>query len=281
MTKLIRKTALIVLSVVVLAAAATYAGSERRLHKRYPLPVAEFHADSGLPIEEASRRARSFMCLGCHQSAGNVLFQAPLVGTLVAPNISRIAPAYSDGELERLIRHGIKKDGTAALVMPSATLAHLADDDVANIITWLRSLPQQPDAEPSTSSFGPLGRVALALDKLPFEADHTPSDLPALRHRPDDLGSYLVANTCSHCHRLQTDSEVDGRITPPLAVVAQAYSLAEFTTLLRTGKGIGNRELGLMSLVARADFSNFDDAEIASIHEWLQTDPQDGSPAHP
>lgn len=245
------------------------------------VPVAEFHADSGLPIEEASRRGRSFMCIGCHQTAGNVLFQAPLVGTVVAPNISRIARSYTDGELERLIRHGVKKDGTAALVMPSATFAHLADDDVANIIAWLRTLPEQPDAQPAESSFGPLGRVALALDQVPIEADHLPRDLPALRHRPGDLGRYLVANTCSHCHHMQTESEVDGKITPPLAVVTQAYSLPDFTTLLRTGKGSGNRELGLMSAVARADFSNFNDAEIASIHAWLQTNPQDGSPDQP
>ncbi|WP_412049166.1 c-type cytochrome [Hoeflea sp. Naph1] len=278
MKKLLRKFAVIVLSIVVLGAGAVFVGSEHRLGKTYDIAVADFHANPGLPVEEASRRGRTFMCVGCHRSAGNVLFTAPLVGTLVAPNISRIAPTYSDGELERLIRHGVKKDGTAALVMPSATFAHLADDDVANIITWLRTLPEAPDTQPAASSFGPLGRLALALDQLPFEADHTPAGLPELAHRPADTGRYLVANTCSHCHHLQTEAEVEGKVVPPLAVVSQAYSLADFTQLLRTGIGLGGRELGLMSEVARADFSNFDESEIASIHAWLQTNPQDERP---
>jgi cytochrome c553 len=269
MKKLIRKIALYALSIPVLATVAILAGSEYRLNKSYPVQVADFHSDTGIPVEEASRRGRSFMCIGCHQTGGNVLFTAPLVGTLVAPNVSRIARTYSDGELERLIRHGVKKDGTAALVMPSATFAHLADDDVANIITWLRTLPEAPDAQPAASSFGPLGRIALALGQ------------PKLAHRPDDIGRYLVANTCSHCHNLQTEGQVEGKPTPPLAIVAQAYSLSEFTTLLRTGKGTGDRELGLMSAVSRDDFSNFNDAEIASIHAYLQSGPQDESPLRP
>ncbi|AKI00314.1 Cytochrome c [Hoeflea sp. IMCC20628] len=268
------------LSIVALGAVAIYIGSEHRLGKTYEVAVTDFHADTGLPIEEASRRGRSFMCVGCHRSAGNVLFKAPLVGTLVAPNISRIAPTYTDGELERLIRHGIKKDGSAALVMPSATFAHLADDDVANIISWLRTQPEAADALPSATSFGPLGRLALALDQLPFEADHTPHDRPKLAHRPENPGQYLVANTCSHCHHLQTNAEVEGKMVPPLAIVSQAYSLGDFIKLLHTGIGTGDRDLGLMSEVARANFSNFTEAEIASIHEWLLTEPQDES-AHP
>jgi hypothetical protein len=39
---------------------------------------------------------------------------------------------------------------------------------------------------------------------------------------------------------------------------------------MRTGKAAGNREVGLMSKVARDDFSHLNDAELRSIHAYLK-----------
>jgi hypothetical protein len=47
------------------------------------------------------------------------------------------------------------------------------------------------------------------------------------------------------------------------------YSLGAFTTLLRTGKSVGDRELGLMKQVARKRFSHFTDAEIGALYTFL------------
>jgi cytochrome c553 len=254
--------------VAAVIAVAVYGVSELRLLRIYDVALTAFRARTGLSMEEAERRTRSLMCMGCHREAGNVIFEAPWVGKLVAPNLTRLVPTYSDAELERLIRRGVKKDGTGVIAMPSASFAHLADEDVSAIVAWLRSRKPLPDSGPSATEWGPLGRLALALGQVPYDADHIPSvNAPAIR--PKDLGRYLYESTCSHCHDLDEARQVQKQTAPGLRIVAPAYPIDAFRALLRTGKGLGDRELGLMSVTAREDLRHFTDREIDAIYRFL------------
>jgi cytochrome c553 len=256
---------------IAVAAGGIYVLAHHRLSAQYDEPL--LASTSALPaptLAEAERKAHSLMCFGCHREAGNAILNDPLVGTLVAPNLSRIAPLYTDAELERLLRRGVKKDGTAAIAMPSSNFARLADEDIKAIVTYLRHLPPRPDAEPSEGRFGPLGLVALALGKVEFDADKIGGD-PAPLTRPKALGRYLVDATCSHCHEMNAEHDNGfGMKTPGLKVVIQAYDATAFKTMLRTGKGTGDRDLGLMSEEARLDFSHLNDAEIDAIYRYLR-----------
>jgi hypothetical protein len=49
------------------------------------------------------------------------------------------------------------------------------------------------------------------------------------------------------------------------------YSPEAFTQLMRTGKGLGERDLKLMSEVARSRFVNFTDEEISELYRYLMT----------
>lgn len=258
------------LAVVVLGVAGIYAGSVLRLTRHYDSPVLAFDAKAfNIAPAEAQRRAESMMCADCHQKAGQVLFEADGVGKLVAPNLTRMAKAYSDGELERLIRKAIKRDGTAAMVMPAKTYAYLADEDVAAVITWLRGMKELPDAVPGGTQWGPLGRVALATNKVAFEADHLPSFVPT-KTRPADVGRYLVDVACLHCHRMKVDYDNGfGMKTPALAAMVQGYDYDQFAALLNTGKPIGGREMPFMSKVSREAFAFYSDTEKRAIYDYL------------
>lgn len=257
-------------AIVLLAVSGVYIASELRRLKTYDAPLTAFDAHTfPFPPGEAERRARTMMCLGCHGEAGNVIFTADNVGTLVAPNLTRKIPDYSDAELERLIRRGIKKDGTGVIAMPAATYANMSDDDLAAVITFMRSRKLLPDHQPAASSWGPLGRVALALGQIPYEADHVANVHPP-KARPTDPGAYLVSVTCQHCHNL--DSARDngfGMKTPPLKMMAASYTFDEFSALMSTGEGKGDRNLGLMSEVAKNEFSHFSEAERRAIYDYL------------
>ena len=268
MRKWFRRAAATLLSIILLVLVGVYAGAQMRLKRSYDVPLAAFSAPVVLPDDEAKRRALTFMCSGCHQEAGGVIFEAPGVGRLVAPNLGRVARAYSDDELARLVRHGVKRDGTGVIAMPSSTFAHIADEDVGAIIQWLRALPEQPDAQPERTEWGPLGLAALVAGEVPFEADHIPAITPPAR-RPAELGKYLYDSTCSHCHDLDTERAVEGAVAPALRIVAPAYSRHDFARLMRTGKALSERELKLMSNIARSDFAHFTDAEIAAIRGSL------------
>jgi mono/diheme cytochrome c family protein len=251
-----------------LLAAAIYGASELRRLRTYDVALTDFTVRTDLSMEEAERRTRSLMCMGCHQEAGNVIFEAPGVGKLVAPNLTRLVPTYSDAELERLIRHGVKKDGTGVIAMPSASFAHLADEDVSAIVSWLRSREPLADNGPPATEWGPLGRVALALGQVPYDADRI-TRVAASANRPKALGRYLYESTCSHCHDLEEPRQVQKQTAPGLKVVAPAYPPEAFRALLRTGKGLGDRELGLMSVTAREDLRHFSDHEIDEIYRFL------------
>jgi cytochrome c553 len=270
MKKWLKWIATTLVTIVVLAVSGVYVASELRRTRTYDAPLAAFDATRfRFAPGEAERRARTMMCLGCHGEAGNVIFQADNVGRLVAPNLTRKIPEYSDSELERLIRRGIKKDGTAVIAMPAVTFANMSDDDLAAVITFMRSRKLIPDHQPSETEWGPLGRVALATNKIPYEADHVTNFNPPPT-RPADLGKYIVSVTCSHCHNL--DSERDngfGMKTPPLKAMVSSYTFEEFSKLFATGKGKGGRSLGLMSEVAKNEFSHFSDAERRALYDYL------------
>lgn len=270
MKKWLLRIATALVAVVLLAVSGIYVMSELRRTKTYDSALTAFDATTfSFTPGEAERRARSMMCLGCHGEAGNVIFQADNVGRLVAPNLTRMIPQYTDSELERLIRRGVKKDGTGVIAMPSATYANLADDDLAAIITFMRSRKLLPDHQPATSEWGPLGRVALATDKIPYEADRV-RVFEHDRTRPADLGKYLVGVTCSHCHNL--DSEHDdgfGMKTPALRMMVSGYTFDEFSALFATGKGKGGRDLGLMSEAAKNEFSHFSEGERRALYDYL------------
>ena len=47
---------------------------------------------------------------------------------IVAPNLTRIVHEYSDQELEAVIRHGVRPDGSSVVIMPSAMFANVSDE---------------------------------------------------------------------------------------------------------------------------------------------------------
>lgn len=230
-------------------------------------------------IDEGERLARLRGCFGgCHGRTltGNIFFEVPDGTTLVAPDIAAIADSLSTAELERVIRHGVRPDGTSVLlVMPSEMLYNLSDADVGKIIAFLQSQEPGNESFPETS-FGPVGRLMLMMFKQETDTilaaelvDHEAVRLDATNSAPEVLGEYLAMTTCTECHGSDL-SGWPGQNIPPLAIVA-AYSPEDFATLMRTGVPIGERELGLMATVAVNRFAHFTDEEIAALHTYLQT----------
>jgi hypothetical protein len=56
--------------------------------------------------------------------------------------------------------------------------------------------------------------------------------------------------------------------TPDLVVVG-AYSQADFARLMKTGIAVGDRQLGLMTAVAKTRFSQLHDLEVQALYDFL------------
>lgn len=243
-----------------------------------PLTAVPIPADAA-GIDEGQRLARTRGCYnGCHGDTvtGDVFFELPDGSVLVSPDLAAAAKKYSAAELERIIRHGVRPDGTSVLLaMPSEMFHSLSEEDVGSIIGFLQS--QMPREEPLPQTyFGPLGRLLLLLFKqdtgtiLAAESiNHSAARLDASTGDAEKVGKYIAMTSCTECHGPELRGWPDDHV-PSLAIVA-AYSLEDFTTLLRTGVPTGGRELDLMAEVATRRFSYFADSEIAALHAYLRT----------
>jgi cytochrome c553 len=229
-------------------------------------------------IEEGQRQAQLRGCSGgCHgRTTEGLVFVELFDGTrVVAPDLARIAARYSTVELERAIRHGVKPDGTSVLrVMPSEMLAGLSDQHLGMIIAYLRSQAEGKEALPK-SRYGPVARFMGMLFKREMgtllAAEVIDHEHPTPIGPPDeaDFGRYLAQTVCTECHGSDLRGAPDGTI-PGLAMTL-AYSREDFERLMREGKPLGERELGMMAGVARSRFVRFTDEELTALHAYLHS----------
>lgn len=266
-------TALAIAALLVMAGAFVYAGSEWILRRRHDVALQPVPAPAaGIDDAEGRRRAVLIGCLeGCHGRQGEGGYEeARGIFRAVAPTLSSVLPAYSDAELARLVRFGVKRDGVSAVGMPSATFHPMSDDDLAVIFRHLRGRPPLP-AVPRSRRVLPLGRLALVLGKWKISADDVDPARPRWgelpRTTPFERGRYLASVICSECHGL--DLEGMSYFPSPSLRIANGYYLEQFRRLLRTGEHLSGRTDGLMSRLSRSAFVEFTDPEIDDLYAFL------------
>ena len=226
-------------------------------------------------IQEGKRLATIYGCFNsCHgdRMQGLVMLDDPGIARIVAPNLTRAVRQYSNAELERVIRHGVKKDGTSTWVMPSPMFSHMTDEDLGNVIAFLRSVPEVEGLDREIT-MRPLGRIGIVVGKFKPLAStiQRQQQHAALTDRSDPLafGEYVVKTTCTECHgqKLQGDDFLQA---PPLSVLA-GYSDNSFRRLLKTGIAIGGRRLGLMSEMGETRFPSLTDEELEAMRVYLRS----------
>ena len=129
------------------------------------------------------------------------------IGTLLGPNLTSGAGsrtlAYTPRDWDRIVRHGVLPDGRPA-VMPSEDFQLMSDQELSDIITYVRTLPAVNNTVPA-STFGPLGTVLVAAGQMHFSAALIPSHSePHARQPPAaaasaEFGRHL-AGVCTGCH---------------------------------------------------------------------------------
>jgi len=139
---------------------------------------------------------------------GGMMMDAPPVGVIRGPNITRgrggVTAGYTSADWDRIVRHGVLRDGSQA-VMPSEDYFAMSDHELSDMIAYIRSRPAV-DAEVPKASFGPIGKVLLALGKYPLSAERVEDHKRAHRVEPPaaaetpEFGAHLTA-TCLGCHR--------------------------------------------------------------------------------
>jgi cytochrome c553 len=256
--------------IVLVLTAVVYGGSEWIIRQSHAVPLAHIAIPKdAASIAEGGRLATIEGCTGCHgPNGGGLVWSKDLLGgTIAPPAIARKIASYSDDELVRLIRHGVRKDGSALFIMSTGAHRNLADDDLAKIAAWLRTLKPGPKDSLADTSFGPMPRFAILIGGLPSSLH---PETVAEVHRPADTGRYFYKAICADCHLLDKPNTIESETAPALAPMAASYDAPAFKKLLRTGVGMSKPNLGLMSSVAKESLHALSDDEIAALQAYLK-----------
>ena len=279
MRRLFKSTSYALLACVLASLAFSiyvYFATTRMFDQRYPVVAAAIAPTTG---PEAIARGKALAdrtgCTDCHKAdlRGGLFHDGGLLeGRYYASNLTRKAQVYSDEDLVRIVRQGVRPDGRSVYAMPSSGFVRLTDAEMADIIAFVRSLPAGGIEQPE-HYIGPLDRWGLlnAAHGFKFMVSYVADEQ---RRDPVDAGPqhavarHLTSIACRECHAGDLTGNGWDSDAPDLAV-ATSYNLPQFTRLLRTGIGVDGKEHGLMTTVARGRLYHLTDQEIAGIHAYL------------
>lgn len=233
-----------------------------------------------------------YVCIECHghDFSGGVMIDDPAVGTAKGPNLtggkgSRISE-FKVSDWDRMVRHGIRPDGTPTL-MPASDFYAMSDRELSDIISYIRSLPKI-DKESPPIVLGPLLKVLVATKQVRLAADNHPGhDKTHVAEPPTDtdpivFGKHL-AQTCTGCHNMQfTGGKIDGGPpdwAPAANLTALPHTWEQFEQVMRTGTKRDGTSVKLpMTLIVPAAKA-MSDKELRALFAYLQSTPAATSPA--
>ena len=135
------------------------------------------------------------------RGAGRLIASDPELGTVYSANITADQEtgigSWTDGEVARAIREGIRKDGSALFpLMPYERYRHLSDEDLAAVIVYIRTLPPVKKSVAKPEIKFPINRLVLGMPQPVAAPVHDPKFSSEA-----DRGKHLAElASCSGCH---------------------------------------------------------------------------------
>jgi hypothetical protein len=222
-------------------------------------------------------------CHGADTGGGKSIPVGPL-GLFTAPNITAggLGAAYSDGELFRVVRNGLKKDGRSLRFMPAHEISWLPDSDITALVSYLRTLP--PVQKPN----GPMeiGTMAKVLDRFDMivvdVARRINHEQPELAPPPTPDASYgrFLGKLCTGCHGATfgggpipgapPELPIPLNITPDASGL-KGWTFEDFDKLLMEGMRKNGKKLDPFMPVQA--LSKMDETEKKALWAYLQSLP--------
>lgn len=303
MKKILKWLSISLLSVIVIFIAIV----AMRQHRKFSVPYPNIHASTDSNIINRGKHLvlATAHCANCHGKpaqknvqgtdpdlSGGVLFDLPL-GKIYSPNLTPGKGGigtFSDREIARVLRYGVRPDGTAMLdIMP---FHNTSDEDLQAIISYLRQLKPVNRIQPKTN-FSIPGKIVNAFLISPVP----PIGQAPASVKKDSIaayGKYLATSltNCRGCHtnrnlltgaftgieyagglalESKTDSGTVIYTTPNLTTGADSringWSREQFIARFRKGRLLKESHMPWES------FSRMDDIELTAIYKYLKTLP--------
>jgi mono/diheme cytochrome c family protein len=225
----------------------------------------------------------SGFCGACHSNTGTLTggrdigehFPAP-VGRLIAANLTPAGQLsrWSDGEIFRAIRNSVDADGHRLIIMSLTNAGALSDDDIHDLIAYIRSVPAAGEPTPNPpDQLNPLGLIMVGAGLFPSgKAVFTGAIIAPPKAATSEYGSYILSyQDCRTCHGANLGGGVPGQFGPvgPSLAVVEDWKLEEFIATMRTGVDPNGYHLNGNLMPWRA-IGNMDDEELGAIYAYLK-----------
>lgn len=283
--------ALVVVILLLGAAGVLYLRGQSRFQQTYNMPDDPVAVPNDTASLARGQHLAALLCSGCHGAnlAGTDFFDDSSLGVIHASNLTSgqggIGAAYTDADFVRILRHGVRPDGTSVFVMPAKDFHYLSDQDLGSLIAYLRAAP------PVDQKWGPkhftfLGNALIGLgvfDNLIMaeQIDHTgPRPAAPAIGVTGEYGGYLVRlNGCRQCHGQQlsggkVDDPTINMLGPNLTPGGELamWSEADFVQTMRTGVTPAGRPLSEV-MPWKLYGSQMTDDELQAIYRHLHSLP--------
>lgn len=280
----------VIVVLLIAVVAAVMAASEQRFNAVHTVVVDSIT----IPTDEASiaegqRLTTVFSCIDCHgvDFSGGIVLDDPMIGRVAAPNLTPggSGATFTDEDWVRAIRYGLGPDGRSLVVMPSNEFYQISDNDLGEMIAYLKSLPAIEDTIDRTRSAGLLIRALylagqvplLPVDKIDLTAPHPEAPEPGITV---EYGQYF-GSMCVGCHGpnlsggaipgVPAEPPFPANITPDEATGLGTWTEADFIRALREGKRPDGTDIGLA--MPWMNFRHMTDDEIKALWLYLQSVP--------
>jgi mono/diheme cytochrome c family protein len=276
---------------LVLVAAVAMAGKSMGERKRARTvsvavqPVA--WATEAVALDRGRYLYQSRGCAECHgRDGGGREFINDGKGMRISgPNITLggATTRYTAEDWVRIVRHGVRANGTAAFIMPSEDYARFTDTDVAALVGYVRTLPPLAGGVavvelplPVLALYG-FGAIQDAFEKIDHAAAPTQPVIAAVNAQH---GAY-VANMCIGCHGPglsggtipggPPDWPAAANLTPGEGSALVRYpEVNSFVTMLRSGKRVDGTPIRVMPFDSLREL---DDTDVQALYTYLKTVP--------
>ncbi len=203
---------IIIIGIIFVVGIAASISTTNRLQKPYDISSEHVEIPTDNASIEEGKRLASIYCIECHDQnlAGKNYSDDPSVVFLDTANLTAgeggVGSFYTNEDWVRAIRHGVNPDGRALFVMPSQYFYNFSDEDLGQIIAYLKSAPSENRTAQETT-YGFLGKVLIGLglfeDVISAEViDHDgPRPIAPDAEGSVEFGNYLVDTfRCKSCH---------------------------------------------------------------------------------
>ncbi len=279
------------LLIILIAGTALYLNSaaKERLAKKHDITPKAIEIPTDSASIATGQKWVSILCSECHGAdlAGTKFLDDPDMGTIYAPNLTPagVGKSYTDLDWDRAIRHGVGHDKRPLIIMPSKDFKFMPDDQTAQIIAYLKTVPAAGEPLPlpkTTFLCNVLLQSGAFGDALSVETiDHnSPSHTAPARAVSVEYGNYLVKiSGCKTCHNQQLNGgpnpDPEGPPGPNLTPGGNlpSWKAEGFVTTMRTGVTPFGKALDSKFMPWKA-IGKYDDDQLQAIYAYLMSLPK-------